>query len=119
MSSFGRERGGTFQQPGHTGYPGDAIFVFDPEWEEFCDRHARQITAYKDDPDLFGYFSDNELPFRFKSLDNFLSLPDQDPGHFAAVNWMKENNVLKDSITDEHRTAFIQVVADRYFAPYG
>ncbi|HNX80071.1 MAG TPA: hypothetical protein PKJ24_09305 [Prolixibacteraceae bacterium] len=56
MSSYGKERGGTFQQPGHTGYPGDAIFVFDPAWEEFCDRHARQVTEYKADPDLFGTF---------------------------------------------------------------
>jgi len=43
MSSYGKERGGTFQQPGHTGYPKDAIFVFDPEFEAFCDRHARQL----------------------------------------------------------------------------
>lgn len=117
MSSYGKERGGTFQQPGHTGYPGDAIFVFDPAWEEFCDRHARQVTEYKADPDLFGYFSDNELPFKFKSLDNFLSLPEQDPGHMAAVNWMKENNISRDSITDVQRTAFLRVVAERYFAP--
>lgn len=117
MSSYGRERGGTYQQPGHTGYPGDAIFVFDPQWEEFCDRHARQVEKYKDDPALFGYFSDNELPFRFKSLDNYLALPDNDPGHIAAANWMKENRIEKDSITDKNREGFISVVAERYFSP--
>ena len=84
MSSYGRERGGTYQQPGHTGYPNDAIFVFDPEFEIFCDKHARQVLAYKEDPNLFGYFSDNEMPFKLKSLDNFLSLPLQDAGHQAA-----------------------------------
>jgi hypothetical protein len=117
MSSYGKERGGTFQQPGHTGYPADAIFVFDPEWEEFCDRHAMKIEAYKNDPDLFGYFSDNELPFRLKSLDNYLSLPDHDPGRMAAETWMKENGVHRGSITDAHRKAYIRVVADRYFSP--
>ena len=30
MSSYGKKRGGTFQKPGHTGYPNDCIFVFDP-----------------------------------------------------------------------------------------
>ena len=116
MSGYGRERGGTFQQPGHTGYPGDAIFVFDPEWEAFCDRHAKQVAAYKDDPNLFGYFSDNEMPFRFKSLDNYLALPEKDPGYIAAVEWIKNQGITKDQITDKHREAFMAVVAERYFS---
>ena len=116
MSSYGRERGGTFQQPGHTGYPGDAIFVFDPGWEEFCDRHARQIAVYKDDPDLFGYFSDNEMPFRLKSLDNYLSLPEGDPGNIAARKWLQEKGITKEQITDREREIFMALVAERYFS---
>lgn len=116
MSSYGKERGGTFQQPGHTGYPGDAIFVFDPEWESFCDRHAQQAAAYKDDPNLFGYFSDNEMPFRIKSLDNYLGLPETDPGHIAAVKWLAEQGLTKEQIKDSQRESFMAVVADRYFS---
>jgi len=116
MSSYGKERGGTFQQPGHTGYPGDAIFVFDPEWEGFCDRHAKQASQYKDDPNLFGYFSDNEMPFKFRSLDNYLKLPENDPGRIAAEKWLKENGITTDQISDIHREAFMAVVADRYFS---
>lgn len=116
MSSYGKERGGTFQQPGHTGYPDDAIFVFDPEWEAFCERHAQQVAAYKDDPNLFGYFSDNEMPFRLKSLDNYLSLPDKDPGHLAAVKWLADNNITREQITDKYREAFMALVAERYFS---
>jgi hypothetical protein len=116
MSSYGKERGGTFQQPGHTGYPGDAIFVFDPEWEAFCDKHAQKASEYKDDPNLFGYFSDNEMPFRFKSLDNYLSLPAKDPGNIAALKWLKDQGITKEQITDRHREAFMAVVADRYFS---
>lgn len=116
MSSYGKERGGTFQQPGHTGYPGDAIFVFDPEWVSFCDRHAKQIAEYRDDPNLFGYFSDNEMPFKLKSLDNYLALKPEDPGHSAAVKWMEEQKITKDQITDKYREAFMAVVADRYFS---
>jgi hypothetical protein len=116
MSSYGRERGGTFQQPGHTGYPGDAIFVFDPGWEEFCDRHAQQAAAHKDDPALFGYFSDNEMPFRFRSLDNYLALPEKDPGHVAASQWLKERGIKTEQITDKHREAFMAVIAEKYFS---
>jgi hypothetical protein len=116
MSSYGRERGGTFQQSGHIGYPGDAIFVFDPEWETFCDRHAQQAAAYKDDPNLFGYFSDNEMPFKFKSLDNYLALPVNDHGHIAAMKWIADQGITREQITNSHREAFMSVVAERYFA---
>lgn len=116
MSSYGRKRGGTFQQPGHTGYPNSAIFVFDPEFETFCDHHAQQLLKYKDDPNLFGHFSDNEMPFKFRALDNYLSLPEGDPGQEAAKNWMIQHGITKDQITDEHREIFMAVVADKYFS---
>jgi len=116
MSSYGRERGGTFVQPGHTGYPKDAIFVFDPEFESFCDRHAKKLAETKDDPNLFGHFSDNEMPFMFKSLDNFLALPENDPGYKAAVKWMAEQGIEKEQITDKHREIFMAFVADKYFS---
>ena len=116
MSSYGRERGGTYQQPGHIGYPNDAIFVFDPEFEVFCDRHAKQLLSTKDDPNLFGHFSDNEMPFRFKSLDNYLGLPENDPGHKAAVKWMEEKGINRDKITDREREIFMAFVAEKYFS---
>jgi len=116
MSSYGKQRGGTYQQPGHTGYPNDAIFVFDPEFETFCDKHARQLLATKNDPNLFGHFSDNEMPFKFKSLDNFLALPESEPGHQAAVEWLKKRGITKDQITDEHREDFMALVGEKYFS---
>ncbi|MFB9054217.1 hypothetical protein ACFFVB_14100 [Formosa undariae] len=116
MSAYGRKRGGTFQQPGHTGYPNDAIFVFDPDFETFCDEHAKQLVAYKDDPNLFGYFSDNEMPFKFNALDNYLGLPENDYGYIAAKAWMDERGVTKENITDEHRELFMAFVGDKYFS---
>lgn len=116
MSSYGRARGGTYQQPGHTGYPNDAIFVFDAEFESFCDQHARQLLDTKDDPNLFGHFSDNEMPFKFESLDNYLALPETEPGHHAAKKWMDEKGISAESITDRHREEFMALVADKYFS---
>lgn len=114
MSSYGKVRGGTFQQPGHTGYPNDAIFVFDPAFETFCDSHAKQVAAYKDDPNLFGYFSDNEMPFKFRSLDNFLTLPEKEAGRQAAEQWLKEKGISKELITDLHREEFMACVGEKY-----
>ncbi|MDO7172301.1 hypothetical protein [Mariniflexile sp. AS56] len=116
MSSYGRKRGGTHQQPGHTGYPNDAIFVFDPNFEIFCDEHAKQLLIYKNDPNLFGHFSDNEMPFKFKALDNYLSLKKDDYGYIAANKWLLDNRITKEQITDKHRELFMAFVADKYFS---
>ena len=116
MSSYGRVRGGTYQMPGHTGYPNEAIFVFDPEFETFCDQHAQQLAAIKDDPNLFGHFSDNEMPFKKNSLDNYLALPEGEPGHKAAMKWIEEKGITKEQITDTHREEFLCLVADKYFS---
>jgi hypothetical protein len=116
MSSYGHHRGGTYQQPGHTGYPNSAIFVFDPEFETFCDQRAQKLSELKDDPNLFGHFSDNEMPFKFESLDNYLALPDNEPGHQAAKNWLEERGLSAEDITDSHREEFMALVADKYFS---
>jgi hypothetical protein len=118
MSSYGKERGGTFQQPGHTGYPSDCIFVFDPEFEGFCDRHARQLLATKDDPWLLGHFSDNELPFKRETLRNYLSLPVGDPGFQAAREWLQARHgaaATVNDVTPRDEEEFLGYVADRYF----
>lgn len=119
MSAYGHQRGGIYQQSGHMGYPHDCIFVFDPEFESFCDRYARQLAETKDDPWLLGHFSDNELPFYRRSLDNFLGLPADDPGKKAADRWLSEwrkRNPQQKEITDAARDEFVGFVAERYLA---
>lgn len=114
MSSYGKIRGGTFQQPGHVGYPKNAIFVFDPEFETFCDEHAKEVVKYKDDPNLFGYFSDNEMPFKSNAIDNYLALPEQDYGRIEAEKWLKSKGITKDQISDEHKEDFMALVGEKY-----
>ena len=116
MSSYGRERGGTYQRPGNTGYPNQAIFVFDPGFEEFAFRHAKQLKEFKDDPNLYGHFSDNEMPFRLSALDDFYTLPENEPGHHGAREWLWRNEITIEDATDQHREKFLAYVADRYFS---
>jgi len=119
MSAYGKKRGGTFQKPGHTGYPGNAIFVFDPGFEAFAAEHARSLAALKDDPWLLGHFTDNELPLYKRTLDGFLGLPEDDPGRRAADDWLrKRKGAAADPkrIDDADREAFRELVIDRYFA---
>jgi hypothetical protein len=118
MSRYGRKRGGTFSQPGHTGYPRDCIFVFDPGFETFCNGLAQELVPGKNDPYLLGHFSDNELPFKLEALDNYLKLPEADAGHQAALVWLRSRHGAQAAardITEPDRKAFLGVVVERYF----
>ncbi len=119
MSAYGKKRGGTYQQPGHTGYPNDLIFVFDPEFALFCDTEAADALAYKNEKNLLGYFSDNEMPFPDNALDRYLSLDPKDPGYQEASRWLTSKRVEQQSrkeITNEERSAFLAYMSDRYFS---
>ncbi len=116
MSSYGRKRGGTYQLPGNIGYPNQTIFTFDPEFEKFCDEHAHQLLVYKEDKNLFGVFSDNELPIGLKNLEGYLSLENkQDPGYLAAVQWLKTRRKTESEISDDDRADFAGYVAETYY----
>ncbi|MGN6370943.1 MAG: agarase [Phycisphaerae bacterium] len=115
MAAYGKKRGGTYQQPGHLGFPNDCIFVFDPEFETFADQQAQKLAARKDDPWLLGYYSDNELPFKPLLLKQYLGLPDSDPGHAAALQWISDHHLSPDHLADADLEAFRGFVADRYY----
>jgi hypothetical protein len=119
MSAYGKKRGGTYQKPGHTGYPGDCPFIFDPAFPEFCDGYAKQLAATKDDPWLLGHFTDNELPWSRKMLERYLALPAADAGRLAAESWLRERHGpdagAKD-ITAKDREDFLEFAVDRYFS---
>lgn len=116
MSAYGKKRGGTYAVPGHTGYRGNVIFVFDPDFETFCDEHAKKLIPYKDDPNLFGHFSDNEMPFNLKNLDNYLKLKENDPGYIAAKKWLDDKGLSPEQITNKERAEFLAFAAERYFS---
>ena len=115
MSAYGAKRGATYDVPGHKGYPENTIFVFDPSFENFADQYVAPPLAcpYRDDPNLIGYFSDNELPFTRDNLDGFLRLPASDPGRQAADRWMQGHHAAVP--TDNVRSEFLEFETDLYF----
>jgi hypothetical protein len=122
MSAFGKKKGLTYQQPGHSGYTGDAIPVFDPDFPAFCDEQAKALAATKNDPWLLGHFSDNEMPGYKDLLDRFLALDARNaalaPQRKAAEAWLAKRKgpgaTLKDC-TDDDRDAFRGYVFETYF----
>ena len=114
MKNYAKERP---RNRGESGYPEETIPVFDEEWPAFCERYAAEkITKYVDNSFLIGHFSDNELPFRPNALSLYLSLPEDDAGHQAALAWMSENRVRSGRVDNEKvQAAFLEVVAKKYF----
>ncbi len=119
MSSYGKQRGGTRQDAGHTGYPNDCPFIFDPGFISFCEEYAQRLDASKNDPWVIGNFSDNEMPWSRKMLESYLSLPAGDPGQVAASQWLLARYGAADgrpAITDKDRSEFLGYALDRYLA---
>jgi len=116
MSNYGKKRGGTYQLAGNTGYPNQCIFVFDKEFEQFCNEYAKTIVPYKDDSNLIGYFSDNELPLGLLNLQGYLTLKDSlDAGRKFAENWIKIKKIKSTDITQANQEEFAGVVAEYYY----
>ena len=114
MANYGKKRGGLHDTPGHAGFPNDAIFVFDPEFPKFVEESAKQVQKYADDPNLFGYFSDNELPLSRNNLEGYLGLPHAEPGYIAAKKWMDDHKASQP--TDDLRKEFLAYEADLYYS---
>ena len=114
MASYGKQRGGLHTVPGHAGYPNDVIFAFDPNFPVFVDKAAKDLTQYANDPALFGYFSDNEMPIDRSNLDNYLALPHSEPGYLAAKAWMDDHHAGHPN--DDLRKQFLAYETDRYYS---
>ena len=116
MASYGKKKGITRPEPGHTGFPNRCIPIFDPEFADHCAEVAKGCEKYKDDPWLLGYYSDNELPFPKDSLNRFLKAPEGDTGRQAAAEWLKARGKTEAEITDEDRNAWAAYVMERYLS---
>lgn len=121
IATFGKEKKLTVRQPGHTGFVNDAMPLFHPEFEPFCDKYASQLAATKDDPFLVGHFSDNETPASLESLPKFLALQADDPNRKATVAWLQTRKGTQAEpttadLTAEDKDAFRGFLYERYLS---
>ncbi len=118
MNGFGAGR--TSIQPGHAGYPFNAIFVFEKAFATYCDNKAKALANNKTDKNLFGYFTDNELPFFNASLTNFLKIgtvAPQDENYLATKKWLADNSLTEaDATNTDVKARFLGYVAQTYFS---
>lgn len=93
-------------------------FIFDADFPKFCDEHAAKNAAiYRNDPNLLGHFSDNELPFMSKTIEDiWTSTQENDAAHIAIVDFLKEKNApnLK-TLSKADQEIFIGRLAALYY----
>jgi len=103
---------------------GNYIFVYDPQFEIYCDNQARTyITPYANDRHLLGWFTDNELNFNQDQLQNLVrDLPVGDPSRdsalvFAISKGLTEADCINytSKVTESIKQEFAALLADKYY----
>lgn len=91
-------------------------FILDDAFEAYCNEQATKIERLKNDANLLGHFSDNELPFTHKEFDELLADDAISGNCYAAlVRWMNEKGIDKKNITKEQKEEFIGWLAGKYY----
>ncbi len=122
MGSYNREQkqryGGSYLVAGWQGFRFNLPMVFDKEFDAHIERSLAPLAAYKDDPYLLGYFTDNELPWYTDALDrHLLYLAKDEAGYLAARAWLDEwkgTEATVEDITEEDRLAFSAFFFETY-----
>lgn len=98
-----------------TSYP-TLAHLFNPAFDAFVKEKLGRIASHNKDPFLFGYFSDNELPFQEDILSKFLAINNQNDGAYVfARAWLASNAPNFSIVTKELKELFSGAVASYYY----
>ena len=107
--------------------PGTAFpNVFNPDFAKHCNAEAAKACApNRDDPEVLGYFIDNELAWEARRggpagewglFDNACAKPEGNTARIAVDAFLAERGLkVGDDIPIPVRMAFVEFVADKYF----
>ena len=91
-------------------------FILDEDFINYCNKKAESLTTSKNDPNLLGYFSDNEIAFTYTEINALLKAANTGSKSVEQLlQWMKENGVDETTITRAQKEAFIGILAGKYF----
>lgn len=89
--------------------------ALDPSFPAFCEKHLLEQAKYKEDPHLFGHFSDNELPFLVSTWESIISADSTDVAFVAAMDFLDSLKINKMDISKTQKEVFIASIAETYF----
>ncbi|MDR6764434.1 hypothetical protein J2Y38_004667 [Flavobacterium sp. 2755] len=113
-----KKYGGKYKEASWQNYRFDLVMVFDKEFDAYVEKSVKEVSQYKNDKYLMGYFTDNELPWYNDALDKHLTLLAKDEqGYIAAKEWLDQRKGFSASasdITQEDRMAFTAFYFETY-----
>ena len=91
-------------------------FILDSAFIVYCDEQTKKLEDTKNDSNLFGHFSDNEIAFMHTEFKDILAVKDKsDNCYKAAMQWMKDKGVDSTSISREQKEEFIGRLTGVYY----
>ena len=91
-------------------------YIFDADFETFVKNKCSKLAAIKNDPNLLGHFSDNELAFQDNLIKKFASINDKrNPAYLFLKKWLNENNVDSLNFTKVQSEQFSAAVGNEYY----
>ena len=100
------------------------IFVLDPSFVRYCDSLAAvRIAPYKDERNLVGWFTDNEIPFQNTQLQLLVrDLPEGDSCRLLAIEWAQAHGLTVEdcvnatsALTDDLKNQFVGYLGEVYY----
>lgn len=104
------------------GTPRIELPVFDPGFAQMAPIYAQNAITneLKNDPHLFGYFTDNELPFNTALQDHLKVTNPNDPNYQAAVNFLASRGKTPpadpEAVDEEDAKAYTALCGERYYS---
>jgi len=100
---------------------GGVVDYFSAEIRDLADRVAQRMCApHARDPWLLGYFTDNELRWgrdwrsNESLLEGYLKMAQTTAGFQKAVDFLKSRGHAPGALTDEDKSAFLELIAAEY-----
>lgn len=91
-------------------------FIMDDAFAVYCDEQCQKLAANKNDANLLGHFSDNEIAFMHTEFKDLLAIADSSDKCLIAVKqWMTNKVVDEKNISREQKEEFIGMLTGIYY----
>ena len=91
--------------------------VFDDEFEAYANQLAQGFLPYVNDPHVFGYLSDNEMPWRDEGLPAHLAITDPtDKNYITAIEFLTARGKTASNWDTEDQYTYMALMAERYYS---
>ncbi len=106
----------TKEKKGSSGEMSVLAYIFDTDFEKFVQNKCSKLSIYKNDPNLLGHFSDNELAFQDNLIKKFSAINDKNnPAYLFLENWMLTNKVDSLNYSKSQVEQFSAAIGNEYY----